>query len=121
MKYLKVYAQAVLSFAIILGFLSAGRSISAILPFTFPGSIIGLILLYLCLITGLIRLSWLQPSGNIILGVMAMFFIPAAVGIVQYADLVLSNIWVIAFNVVLGIAVIILVIGHIFQFLDGRK
>ncbi len=121
MKYLKLVARTILSFTIILLYLFVGRSISQILPFSFPGSIIGLTLLYISLLSGLLKLEWLQPSGNFILSVMALFFIPAAVGIVQYADLVLSNIWIIAFNVVLGIALIILLSGHIFQFMDKQK
>lgn len=121
MKYVKLISKVIISFIIVLAFLFIGKYLSSLLPFNFPGSIIGLILLYLCLVCKIIKLEWLQPTGNTILSIMALFFIPAAVGIIQYADLVLSNVWFIGFNVIIGIALIILISGRVFQYLDDKK
>lgn len=105
----------ILSGLIIYGMLLLGKMISSILPFSFPGSIIGLLILFLSLQTKIIKLEWLNPIGPIILTYMALFFIPPAVGVLRYQDIVLSNFWIIIFNSLVGLALIILVVGRLYQ------
>ena len=107
------------SFAIIYGFLLSGRYLSRWIPL--PGSLIGLLSLFLALECRIIKLEWLQPSGRLILFFMALFFIPAAVGIVQYRDFVMDNAVIITVTVVLGIIVNIAAVGYTFEYLARKK
>ena len=107
------------SFAVIYGFLLLGDLLSRWIPF--PRSLLAMLLLFLTLELRIIRLEWLQPSGRLILTYMALFFIPPAVGIVEYGDLVMNNLGIIALNVFLGIFLIIAVVGHTFQFINARS
>ena len=52
---------------------------------------------------------------------MALFFIPAAVGIVQYRDFVMDNAVIITVTVVLGIIVNIATVGYTFEYLARKK
>ena len=58
--------------------------IEKLLPFTFPASVIGMILLFLCLFTGVLKIEHIQEKADFLLGNMAFFFVPAGVSIMNY-------------------------------------
>lgn len=110
-------------FLIIFAFLFVGKVISAQLPMVFPGSIIGLILLFLGLTTRLIKIDWVLASANFTLKYMVILFIPLAVGLINYLDLLFSNWVVILFSTFFSSFLILFSVGHLFQYLNkkGRK
>lgn len=57
------------------------------LPFSFPASVIGMILLFLCLVTGILKIGHVQEKADFLLGNMAFFFVPAGVSIINYFDI----------------------------------
>lgn len=60
--------------------------IEKLLPFAFPASVIGMILLFLLLCVRVIRIEHIKESSNFLLSNMAFFFIPAGVNIINYWD-----------------------------------
>ena len=64
--------------------------IEKILPFAFPASVIGMILLLICLMAGILKMEHIQEKADFLLENMAFFFIPAGVSIINYFD-VLKN------------------------------
>ena len=64
--------------------------IEKILPFAFLASVIGMILLLICLAAGLLKMEHIQEKADFLLENMAFFFIPAGVSIINYFD-VLKN------------------------------
>ena len=62
------------------------------LPFSFPASVIGMILLFLCLLTGVLKIEHIQEKADFLLENMAFFFVPAGVSIINYFD-VLKDTW----------------------------
>ncbi len=107
-----------LSFAIILIALGIGNFISKILPFPFPGSILGMLLLFSLLNLGIIKLHWIDASGALLLRHMALLFIPVAVSLLDHMDTVLSSLGVILVNMALGIILILLLVGRLFQWMN---
>lgn len=107
-------------FAIILLFLAIGKTISPLLPIVFPGSIIGLILLFLSLRLGLIKIDWVVVSAHFIIKYMVILFIPLSVGIINYFDLLLNNWLVIIFSIFFTTFLIMLTVGHLFQRLNKQ-
>jgi holin-like protein len=76
--------------------------IGAILPGVYvPGTIIGLVLLILVIISGKITLDHVDEVGTFLTNNMAFFFIPAAVSVIEYLDLLESNIFKILVIIVL--------------------
>ncbi|MGM8212312.1 CidA/LrgA family protein [Virgibacillus sp. W0430] len=61
------------------------------IQFTFhlvvPGSVIGMIILFLLLLTKGIRVSWIQEGATFMMNNLAFFFIPATVGMMNYFHL----------------------------------
>ena len=76
---MKLYVQ----FMIILIFSFIGEAISNLLNLPVPGSIIGLVLLFLALEFKVIRLRHIDVVGNFLLNNMTILFLPAAVGIMD--------------------------------------
>ena len=66
------------------------------LPFSFSASIIGMILLFGCLLAGALKIEHIREKSDFLLSNMAFFFIPAGVSIINYFDLLKSNLWQIA-------------------------
>lgn len=58
--------------------------IEAIMPFAFPASVIGMVLLLICLLVGVLKIEHIQEKADFLLENMAFFFIPAGVSIINY-------------------------------------
>lgn len=78
--------KIILQIGVVLGICLAGEGISLLLPIPFPGSVIAIILLFLLLLSGLLRPDHIRQKSDFLLQNMAFFFIPAGVGIIEYAD-----------------------------------
>lgn len=63
------------------------------LPFSFPASVIGMLLLFICLLTGILKIEHIQEKADFLLENMAFFFVPAGVSIINYFD-VLKSTWI---------------------------
>ena len=76
MKYIK-------QLALILLFSFIGELLGDLLPFPIPASIYGMVLLFVSLLTGMIRLEWVKETGLFLVEVMPIFFIPVCVGLID--------------------------------------
>ncbi|WP_251442054.1 CidA/LrgA family protein [Veillonella intestinalis] len=52
-----------------------------------PGTLVGMILLFLLLCSGIIKLNWVEQGAAVLIGELLLFFIPSAIGIIQYTQL----------------------------------
>lgn len=84
MKYLR-------QFLIILVFCTIGEVLSKVVHIPLPGSIIGMILLFIGLLTGIIKLEMIQEVSQFLLDHLAFFFIPAGVGLLAYVGILKQN------------------------------
>lgn len=73
---------------IVFGICLVGEGISRVLPFTFPASVISMILLFLLLLSGALKVEHIREKGDFLLRNMAFFFIPSGVGLIEQADAV---------------------------------
>ena len=106
-----VISQIFVIFAICL----ASEGISAVLPFTFPASVIGMILLLVLLWTKLLKPRQLQETYGFLMNTMAMYFIPSCVGVLEYIDVLLDNIWAILIICLVTTPLVFFVAGHVVQ------
>ena len=79
MKYIK-------ESAIIFGITMIGEFLNAILPLPVPAGVYGLFLLLILLCTGLLKLEDIEATGNFLLDIMPILFIPASVGLIESYD-----------------------------------
>lgn len=79
------------AFAILYGLFYLGEGIAYLLPIGIPGSIFGLLLFFLGLTSGVIRLEWVQFGTSLLLRYMGVLFVPVSVGIMKYSDLLIQQ------------------------------
>lgn len=63
-----------------------------LLPFAFPASVIGMLLLFVLLIFGILKVEHIREKSDFLLSNMAFFFIPAGVSIINYFDVLAGNV-----------------------------
>ena len=83
--------QLVRSLVILYIILLLGNLMSHYIPLGIPGSIWGLLLLFLGLTTRIIRLEWIYLGSSLLIRYMAVLFVPVSVGIIKYYDLLVSQ------------------------------
>lgn len=107
-------------FMYILIFSVLGEMIAKTISLPFPGSVIGMLLLFLSLELKIIELKKIEKVGNFLLANLAILFIPAGVGIMTKFNLI-KNIWLsfLLLNVITTIISLIL-IAKIVEFIKNR-
>lgn len=86
MKYIK-------QVTIILAITFLGECFNKWIPLPIPGSIYGMVLLYVSLCTGVIKLSWINETGKFLIDIMPLMFIPAGVGLMDSWG-ILKPVWI---------------------------
>ena len=79
--------------------------IEKLLPFSFPASVIGMILLFILLCVHILKVDHIREKSDFLLENMAFFFIPAGVSIINYFD-VLKN-WVVQLIVICVVSTVV--------------
>ena len=76
MKYVKQ-----LSIILLISFV--GEVLHSLLPLPVPASIYGMVLMFACLMTGVIRLEQVHMTARYLIEIMPLLFIPAGVGLLD--------------------------------------
>ncbi len=79
------------SMAIIFLCLYAGISIQEAFAIPLPGSIIGMLILFILLTSGLLPLDWVKPSASLYIKHMMFLFVPISVGLMVHFDTLAQN------------------------------
>lgn len=93
----------------------ASEGIAALLPFTFPASVMGMVILLVLLLTKVLKPAQLKESSDFLLGNMLLFFIPTCVSVITYADVLFRNFWSIVLISVLTTPLVFFVTGQVVQ------
>lgn len=107
---------------LVLAICFAGEMVHKLLRIPIPGSVMGMLILFICLCTGVIKVEMLAEITEFLMNYLAFFFIPAGVSLVAYLDILNANITAI-FGISLITTVLVLTVtGHTVQlFKGGRK
>ncbi len=95
--------------AVLLLICFVGEGIALLLPIPFPSSVISMVLLFLLLCTGALKLRQIEDAAEFLTKNMAFFFIPAGVEILEnykpVADKILPLLAVLVLTTVITFAV----------------
>lgn len=69
-------------------FLLLGTGLKAIIPLPIPASMLGLALLFLALFFKIIKLEWVEQGATWLMAELLLFFVPSAVGVVNYQQMI---------------------------------
>ena len=76
-------------FSIILLISLVGEALSFLIPLPIPASIYGILLLFLLLCTGALRVQSVKEVSSFLIAIMPVMFIPAGVGLMESFGLLL--------------------------------
>lgn len=116
-RLVKNTLQLVLGFLIIMLFLSIAKIITIYFSNTFPASIVGMLMLFIALSLGIVKLSWIEFTGNLVMKYLALLFIPIGVGLINYFDLIATHWLVIIFSLFFTTLLTLFLVGHCYQWL----
>lgn len=108
MKYLR-------QFFIILLISLIGEALHALLPLPVPASIYGIVILFVCLLSGLIRLEAVKEVSGFLIEIMPVMFIPAGVGLMESFGLLLPSLGAYAVIMVASTFAVMIVSGRVTQ------
>ncbi|WP_374965653.1 CidA/LrgA family holin-like protein [Lysinibacillus sp. RS5] len=101
--------------------LFVGNSIARLLHLPIPGSIIGLVLLFLLLQFHIIKLEWIELGAGLLLSELLLFFIPSAIGVIDYDSLFGVQGVKAVLVIVVSAIVVMFATGFTAQWLEQRK
>ncbi len=105
MKYLR-------QFLIIIAISFIGEVLKELLPFPVPASIYGMLIMFVALFTGVIKLSDVSDTGDFLIEIMPIMFIPAGAGLIDS--------WAVLKPVLLPVSVITIISTVIVMTVSGR-
>lgn len=86
-----------------------------------PASIIGLVLLWICLMTGLINVKLIQDGAGFLIAFLTLFFIPSTVGVIQYPELLSSAGILLVVAVTISSAFAFILSGKVSQYIEKKE
>lgn len=105
---------------IILCICFAGEAIHKLLNLPVPGNVIGMVILFICLCTGIIKLEMIDDISRFLLDHLAFFFLPAGVGLIACLSILKSNWFAILFITFTVTIMVMVVTGYTVQFIKRR-
>lgn len=98
-----------------------GQSIQVLSGIPIPGSVIGMILLFVLMYCNVISVESLKDLADFCLGNLAFFFVPVVVGVVAAKEKILDVVPQLIFIIVLSTSLVMLATGITAQYLLRRK
>ncbi len=114
MKYLR-------QLLLILSISFAGEVLKYFLPFPIPASIYGMVILFIGLLTGRIRLEAVKETGKFLIEIMPVMFIPAGVGLMASWGTLKQLLVRVSIITVAVLVIVMAVTGRISQRLIRRE
>ena len=113
---MKIYLQLL----IIFGFSFIGNVISNVFRLPVPGSILGMILLFLALQFKILEFRHVDEAGSVLINNMTILFLPAGVGIMAKWNLI-SHFWAqILLIVVAALIINMLILGKLVEWIKVK-
>ena len=114
MKYVK-------QFFIILLISFVGELFKYLIPLSIPASIYGMVLLFIALMTGLLKLDDVKEAGKFLIEIMPLMFIPAGVGLMESWETLKPVLLPVCFITIVTIVTVMVVTGKLSQWRIRRE
>ena len=108
-------------FGIILAVTCVGEIMKYFIPLPIPGSIYGLILMFVLLLTKVIKVEHVKETGEFLIEIMPLMFIPAGVGLITSWSQLQSFLVPLLVITVVSTFVVMIVTGKVTDFLISKK
>ncbi len=102
-------------------FVLLGEGLEYYIPLPIAGSVYGMVLLFLALVFGIVKLSWVDDIATWFHGVMSLFFIAPAVAIIDIWGDISDIWWILLLLMTVAYLVTMLTTGVTADALIGKK
>lgn len=120
-KSLKTIWHYLRAFVLIYACLYTGIFIATLLPIAIPGSIIGMLILFVLLALQILPAKWVNPGCFVLIRYMALLFVPIGVGVMQYYDLLMAQFGPIIVSCSVSTLVVFLVVSWSSHLVHGER
>lgn len=93
-RMIKLKVKLLVQIGIVFGICLVGEGIAAVLPFAFPASVLSMLLLFVLLLCGVLKVEHIREKGDFLLKNMAFFFIPSGVALLEQVDFLKGKIMI---------------------------
>ena len=114
MKYLR-------QFLLILLISFIGELLHEVLPLPVPASVYGFAILFIGLLSGVIKLAHVKDTGKLLIEIMPVMFIPAGVGLITSWGALQSMLIPVCIVTVVANITVMLATGHVSQWIIKRE
>ncbi|MCI5732045.1 MAG: CidA/LrgA family protein [Eubacterium sp.] len=108
-------------FMILLAVTLLGEILRALIPFAIPAGIYGLVILFLCLCFGVIKLDQVEGAADFLIEIMPLCFIPAGVGLMTRWAQLQSLLLPVLISLFVVTVLVMVATGFATQYLVRRK
>lgn len=115
------YVTLLLQVGVLYVFSLAGMWIQGVFHLSMPGSLIGMLILFLLLSTRIFPLKWFELGAEKLIVFLPLFLIPSTTGLMEYGSFLLSKGSSIFFLVVASTIVTLIISGYVSQLLVTSK
>ena len=110
--------QYIIQFIIIMIYVYLGEFVSTYIPFPIPGSVLGLILLYLSLELKIVKLKQVDKTATFLKNNMTIMFIPLTVSIMNSYDILQQNLITLLITMIVSTIITMIAVG---KFADHKE
>lgn len=103
------------AFLVVFGCLFLGEVFIRLTHLPLPASIIGLLLLFFALQTGVVELKTVQSLAKIMLDYLVLMVVPACISIMQYLDVIQKELWILLLATSLSTFLVLIATGRTYQ------
>lgn len=82
-----------------------------------PGGVLGLLLFYFALVSGVLKLQWVEKAANFLLRHMVLLFVPLTVGLMDLGPLLSRQAGAILASLVVSFVAVLLTAGFLARWL----
>ena len=107
-------------FLIIICFTFLGEALNLLIPLPIPAAVYGLVLLFLALAAGVVKVEKVRGAGNWLIGIMGVFFVAPVVNLLDSWETVRRVLLPVLVIVVLSTVIVFAVAGKVTQWLRRK-
>ena len=111
----------ILQFLIIAAISFIGELLNKLIPLPVPGSVYGLLLLLVSLITGIVKADQIKDAANLLINIMPIFFVAPCVSLITVIDSITGSLLAILLITLVSTLIVMIVTGKTAQFMISMK
>ncbi|MDF0726478.1 CidA/LrgA family holin-like protein [Cytobacillus sp. S13-E01] len=111
----------ILQISVLYGIYYVGSFIQALLDLTIPGSIIGMLGLFILLQFKIVKEKWLSEGSQFLLSRLPLLFLPATVGVIEYIPFFQGKGILTVLIVLISTFLVMVISGAVGQYISKKK